>query len=261
MFCDMHVHTGFSVDGKATMAQRCAEAVSIGLEAICFTDHLDFDRADPGFRFFDFDGYFDQIKRLQEQYQGRLLILAGCEFGEPCRFPKELEQAGRLPFDFILGSVHLWEAGYMPSECVARNYPAEAAFERYYQVVLESLRLGGFDGLAHLDYPRRYYDCSLYEEEVMAEIFRLMLEQGVTPELNTAGYYRAKYGAPNPGPELLSLYKQAGGQYLTLGSDSHRPGCLAGGIRQGQGLLDRVGLEQVIYIKRKMLTAKEFEKA
>ena len=43
MFYDYHMHSSFSTDGKSTMEQMVKKSIELGLEEICFTDHVDYD--------------------------------------------------------------------------------------------------------------------------------------------------------------------------------------------------------------------------
>lgn len=38
---DYHIHSDFSPDSTLTMDQACEKAISLGLEELCFTDHLE----------------------------------------------------------------------------------------------------------------------------------------------------------------------------------------------------------------------------
>ena len=42
MFADYHVHTSYSDDSEYPMEEVVRDAVSLGLEEICFTDHVDY---------------------------------------------------------------------------------------------------------------------------------------------------------------------------------------------------------------------------
>ena len=66
MICDMHIHSCFSVDSLTPMELQCTSAVERGIEAICFTEHADYNPVDPGFGFYDREGFFDNIERLRE---------------------------------------------------------------------------------------------------------------------------------------------------------------------------------------------------
>ena len=42
MFADYHIHTEFSDDSDYPMEETVKDAVRMGLEEICFTDHVDY---------------------------------------------------------------------------------------------------------------------------------------------------------------------------------------------------------------------------
>lgn len=42
MFADYHVHTQFSDDSVYPMEQVIKDAAAMGMEEICFTDHVDY---------------------------------------------------------------------------------------------------------------------------------------------------------------------------------------------------------------------------
>lgn len=252
MICDMHVHSNFSVDSPTPLALHCAAAVERGIEVICFTEHVDYNPADPGFGFYDRGRYFDYIERLREQYAGRLTILAGAEFGEPHRYPKELEACRQYPYDFLLGSVHFWLGDMLPSEIRAADISVERSFELYWQQALLAARQGGFDAFGHLDYPYRFYRQSLYEEDMLKELFAALQENHILLEINTASL-RWGYPAPNPGPEILDLYYGAGGRYVTFGSDAHKEGALGACFDQAGALAAAAGLKQVYFRQHKMI--------
>ena len=54
-----------------------------------------------------------------------------------------------------------------------------------------------------------------------------------------------------PGIELLEMYKENGGKYVTIGSDAHVVEDIGVDYKVAKELLNTVGLEEVIYRKRK----------
>lgn len=42
MFCDYHVHSEFSDDSRESMEKQIGQAIALGLDEICFTDHVDY---------------------------------------------------------------------------------------------------------------------------------------------------------------------------------------------------------------------------
>ena len=121
-------------------------------------------------------------------------------------------------------------------------------FSRYYAEALELARFGGFDTFAHLIYPYRYFN--LYERGGMAfaeqfdkqanELFHILAESGKALELNTATYSRG-------GAELelylryLSMFRAAGGEYVTVGSDAHVPEHVGRYVKEALSLIHIFG--------------------
>ena len=68
---DYHVHSAFSADSSEAMERMVEQGMQLGLQHICFTDHMDYDfpaqylETEKKFEF-DVDVYFDQIKKLCE---------------------------------------------------------------------------------------------------------------------------------------------------------------------------------------------------
>ena len=105
---------------------------------------------------------------------------------------------------------------------------------------------GKFSVLGHLTVPLRYFyrrgftqiTFDPYEDEVR-EILRTLIQKGCGMELNT------NLGDdPIPGAKWLKLYRELGGEVITLGSDTHKLNAIGKGIREGQALLKACGFKQ-----------------
>jgi len=247
---DTHVHSVFSPDSRETMARHCERAVALGLDGLCFTEHQDFDAL--SLDYYKPEAYFEEINRLREVYAGRLEILAGLELSEPHQHRKELEQAQNRPYDFILGSVHYWLGGLFPSQMRDRGMDVSACYKRYWEHMLLMARCGGFDCVAHFDFPKRYFKCLEYEPDMIDGIMRAMLENGLILEINTSSL-RKGLEEPLPCEALLRRYAAHGGRYVTLASDAHKAEELYEGVPEAQALAERLGLEAVRYVGRKMV--------
>jgi len=244
MLCDLHLHSSFSRDSDTPMEVHCEKAVKLGFACLCFTEHIEGNPIDPGFGFYRRQAYFDEVDRLREKYAGRLKILSGAEFSEPHLYPKLLEECRSHPYDYIIGSVHFWIGDLFPGQLRERQIRVERSFCSYWKEVLLAVRQGGFDAVGHLDYPKRFHHQLLYEKDQMLEIFAAMRENGIILEINCGGL-RRQYPETNPGPTLLQLYAENGGQYVALGSDAHKSALLGYGVDQGKDLARAFGLREV----------------
>ena len=99
MLADYHVHTAFSNDSVYPMEDVVKDAISLGMEDICFTDHVDYgpyrDWDDPrGIEYrageegepewvaltnVEYKKYFSLIEELKEKYKEQISIKTGLE--------------------------------------------------------------------------------------------------------------------------------------------------------------------------------------
>ena len=103
MFADYHVHCEFSDDSRESMENQIRKGIELGLEEICFTDHVDYgiklDWDDPrGIEWRSGDGmsysidemdplanvnypeYFGKLLRMKATYGDKITIRTGLEF-------------------------------------------------------------------------------------------------------------------------------------------------------------------------------------
>ena len=120
MFADYHVHTEFSDDSVYPMESVVRDAIQMGMDEICFTDHVDYGvkddwdagveirwRGNEPFANVDYPAYMAEIRRMQSEYGGRIHIRTGLEFGmQTHTIPQYKALFARYLFDFIILSVH-----------------------------------------------------------------------------------------------------------------------------------------------------------
>jgi len=251
MIADLHIHTRFSGDSDTPVRAQIDRAVDLGMSEICITDHHDYD-APPGDCDFtlDIDAYLPYMKQIQAEYQGRIRVNIGIELGLQCHLKEYLDQyAASHSFDFIIGSSHFIDGmdPYYPT-CFADKTEREV-YERFFEVTLKRIReIECYDSLGHLDYVVRYspyrnrqYSYSAYQD-YLDPILKTLISKGKGLECNTGGY---KYGLghPNPNKEILTRYRELGGEILTVGSDGHRPEYVGFEFERAQILLKECGFD------------------
>jgi histidinol phosphatase-like PHP family hydrolase len=74
----------------------------------------------------------------------------------------------------------------------------------------------------------------------LSQLLRAVIESGKGIELNTSGY-RRWLGEPIPAPYILSMYRELGGEIITVGSDAHRPEEAGADVRRCLILLKELG--------------------
>lgn len=231
MFWDTHMHTHFSGDSDAALADMAEAALHLGLDGVCFTDHYDYDYPEePELFLLDFDSYRQETAALRQIYADRLPICFGIELGlQPHLAEHNCMVTQSYPFDFVIGSSHVVHGRdpYYPAYYEGRT--ESAAYREYFESILENLGTGAdFDVYGHLDYVVRYgpnkntaYSYEKYSD-IIDEILRVLIAGGKGIEVNTGGFSNG-LGHPNPTEAILARYRELGGEILTVGSDAHNP--------------------------------------
>mgnify|MGYP002440744582 FL=1 len=115
--------------------------------------------------------------------------------------------------------------------------------DSYLEDVLRLARWGRFSVLGHLTLPLRYMNENLGEQmtfdghyDQCREIFRALIESGCGIECNTN-----RGNVPLPDAPLLKLYRETGGEIITIGSDAHSAEYVGCRVRETQALLRTCG--------------------
>lgn len=261
MKADFHMHTNFSTDSDALPEQMIEAAIKQGLHTICITDHQDVDFPEhispTGFRL-DFDAYFDALTKLQEKYQEQIEVLIGVEFGLQSHLGSVYKKiAETYPFDFIIGSVHIFDGMDPYYKGYFQGKTDEEGYRRAFEITLENLKtISDFDVLGHLDYVVRYgeHQARDYSYEKYAdyidEILKYLISHGKGLEVNTAGF---KYGIgfAHPHPDILKRYRELGGEIITIGADGHKPEHIAYDFHKISAILKACGFEKYTEFRRR----------
>ena len=100
-----------------------------------------------------------------------------------------------------------------------------------------------YDVLAHLIYPLRYMQAPVtlnrYQDAIRA-ILRTAVEKGRGMEVNTCRGRTLEEWRP-----ILALYRDCGGELVTVGSDAHTPADVGKGVRAACALLRECGFRRV----------------
>ena len=241
MYSDFHLHTSFSDDSDTDPEKQIERAIALRMSSICFTDHIDMDYPEGEFTFeLDIDAYYNCYLQYREKYKNKIQLFFGVEFGmQPHLGPAFEEYTAIHPFDFVIGSNHLVRGmdPYYPE--AFEGYTEDSTYRRYFEELLtEVTNCSSFDVMGHLDYIVRYgpnqnrsYSYEKYQD-VIDEILRTVISKGKGIECNTSGL--RNLGVPHPMPQILTRYREMGGEILTIGSDAHVPEHLGFGF-------DRIG--------------------
>lgn len=276
---DCHTHTTFSPDGKSTPEQMCDRAAELNLSAYAITDHcecstwfeeeyydkLGVRKSEDPFVVYDYKSRFynavDTIEKLKEQYQGRLNLICGIELGQPTQGWEAADEVAKNEnLDYIIGSIHQIKGHDDFAFLEYKNFTEveiKSLLEAYYSEMFEMVKWGKFDILGHLTYPLRYIqgeqgvkvDNHAFDD-IIREIFKTLAQNGKGIEINTSGL-RQKYGRTFPELDYVKMFKDVGGEILSIGSDAHRTNDLASGVQKGSEIALRAGFKHLSYFKNR----------
>ena len=261
---DFHFHTDISRDSRAPYYDMVMAEYNAGVRYMCVTDHCD--TIDWITRDFyppcltvaerEREAYEANIARFPKDMQLRI----GMEVAEVHFHPELADELTSAPWlDFVLGSYHITrEYG----DFHGMDYSDPAFRAELWDIYLENLQkiadMDFFDVMAHIGYWRRYAWLQGVDEALtlarygdrVESLLRTLIGNGKGIEINCSGI-RDGCG-PFPSAEILSLYRELGGEIVTVGSDAHSTEDAAKCVEEGQKLLKELGFRYVsVYTKRK----------
>ena len=246
---DYHMHSHFSADCSVSMEDMIVGSIEKGLKEICFTEHIDYDYPDDTIVFeFDLQEYSDHLTTLQQMYEGQIILKKGIEIGvQPHLLERYDQLINEQDFDFIICSMHTTEKKGLHYGDLFIGKTIEEAHQAYYDELLYCVKnFKQFNVFGHVDLVKRYskeQPTYNFHDEFTA-IFNEIIPAGKGIELNTSG---VRYGLPSglPSTDVLKLYKQCGGEIITLGSDAHRVSEIAFQFRESLELLHSIGFKHI----------------
>lgn len=248
---DYHMHTKFSSDSEADPRKHVLKAIEEGLDEICFTDHKDFEYPIDSFDL-DVEPYFKEMMALKEEFKNQINIKIGVEIGLDVEFVDEINNfINNYDFDFVIGSIHVIHKTEFYYGEYFKNKTKQEAHKEFFLNTLECVKtFDCFNVLGHLDYIVRYgpyedktVNHALYQD-IIDEIFRVLISKGKGIEVNTSGYRDLKTcGFPNF--EQVQRYYDLGGRIITIGSDSHTSDRVGEHVRDVVKEYERIGFDDV----------------
>lgn len=266
---DNHNHSQFSFDGKRTSVEASARAAAAsGLGGICFSDHCDHYIPPMKASFSDIvPEYFDvaqqqaEITRVQDILGSSVKILKGIEIGmyEDCH--EEIRKVlSDNSFDQIIASVHYIEKTdpYYGGYYDGKDW--KEAYGKYLETIYrEMVWLKDFDIMGHYDYIVRYASYPVtsirYRDfsDIFDEIFRFLIYEGKALEINTKSYEGHRGRIVVLDDNVLSRYREMGGEIVSLGSDSHEPSRVGAGFVRHAEHLKALGFRWTAHYENRKL--------
>jgi len=224
---DYHMHSTYSVDGRATIEALCRRALDLGFREIAITEHAEWHPAYRGT--FDIAGYFNELERCRSLFASEgLSLLSGVELGNPHDYPGEATQlVNDYPFEVRIASLHwLYGENIHDAFCFAGREPLEVYADYFTALGQMAADFSPVDIIAHFD--RILWRGSLLGaplqlvplEPVIRDALATIAWRGLALELNT----RLLNHQPNWRPALTTMlrwFREEGGRHVVVNSDAH----------------------------------------
>ena len=249
---DYHVHSSVSADGTQPMKVMVQAGLDAGLSEIAITDHFDPDYCISGWpTTLDFDAYHKEQEEAEAAFRGRIQVIRGLEIGiqhgktlDTCR-----KVAQAYDYDFLIGSFHCACGKELSCGGYFDGLTMEEGFRNFYEYVYSCLSdYDDFSVLGHINVLDRYGDYVPKDDvymDIIEEIFRLLIHKGKGIEINTSSFRYGMGDRTTPTVEMLRMYKQLGGEIITIGSDAHYPEHVAYGWDWASETLKTLGYRYI----------------
>lgn len=261
---DLHTHTAFSPDGRGTMEEMLSAAHKLGVGYYGLSEHFNFDMV---VNHIPLDGtkpqtpvaaYFQRARELQREYEGKMHVLVGGEFGytdNPEAQKMYQELVDNYHPDYIIQSVHnlaegdyAYGHGYTDLSGKARD--KQEVYEEYLGLVRRSLDVSHpYDILGHVSYCTRYapYDDRrmLWKDFSVSidDILRTVIAKDKILEVNSSNKQGPALTLPDN--DILERYFELGGRKISFGSDAHFSSRIMEHRERVMDVLHSIGFEYV----------------
>lgn len=252
---DSHLHTHKSFDAKGTLLEKATLAKSIGIDRLCVTDHFECHNKEKWTPVAEMRREFEAQKAKNDT---GVELYFGIELGEINIRPdvaKEVIEEGN--FDMVIASVHALEDGSSIHLVDYKAKDVHVHVDRYLKCLEDIVNFRDFDTLAHINMTVRYaamQGTSLSMEpyyDRLLKLFKTLVSREKALEINMSSVY-SPLGVPLPTVDVLRLYKEAGGELLTVGSDAHLVEHVGRGVSDAYLYAKEAGFDKItVYTKRK----------
>jgi len=243
---NMHIHSKYSWDSKMELEEIAKILFENRIKYGAITDHIEFDREPVPYILTKLKIRNLEIERINEIYQGKLILLKAAEISEPHLYKDKVKQLEELELDFLMGSLHNF------------NLEAKTDVEKtrttyfYYRELLKIVEANQVDVIGHIDYINRKYKKDYSQSSQILELVKAINEKNMIIELNTSAKRRANLNI-FPSSTKVCNYKLTGGKNIIIGTDAHDYDELLDNLEAGERLANEINLKPVIFQKRKRI--------
>lgn len=231
-------------------------AASLGLQEICFLDHLTLCDTDGKYTMTadEVPLYVQAVRRLQHRYRDILDIKLGIEVDfTPETVDRAIAILERFAFDAIGASVHFVDGRNIVSRRLAASITdgdIPLLWHHYLEQLMHLLDRPFFDFVCHLDAPKKLGrplppELDKFFNEILAKI----RYKDLSIEINTSGLDHPA-GEIYPGEPWIQKSLSLGIP-MVFGSDAHRPEEIGRHIAATAARLQAMGMNQTATFSRR----------
>lgn len=255
---DMHTHSENSQDSVCPLTERVKDVQNGTCDLFAVTDHCDIPTYKEQYFFERIANSHRDIEKVSKEYD--IKILKGIELGEGI-FNKGYadEVLNAHEYDIIVASVHYMNYKDFKKPFSAFDFTGisaedlDSCMKQYFKDIIKTINTFDFDVLAHITCPVNYVskyrddlDMTVYEEQI-TEVLKMLIEKNIALEINSNGILKLT----SLKEWIIKLYKELGGELITLGSDSHTAGSLCKNFDVSIELLKKCGFDGYYYFENR----------
>ncbi|MBQ7687904.1 MAG: hypothetical protein IJT27_01675 [Clostridia bacterium] len=251
---DLHVYTNNSPCGKDKVSFLCETAVERGIRAVAFTDICGIDTIEELDTRRRMRHAFYDTAKARQLFFNALSVFSGIEFEQAYQNPAlAAEMMNKRAYDIVLSAVTAF-ADQTPFGLDRTTSPAAfASFARQYAAcLLQTVETTDFDVLSRLLAPLRNLssDLAVFEEAVKPAL-RALAEKEKALEVDTVDLLGSER-LRDLYMRLIGFFKDCGGKYLVVGSESKCFDQLGNGIEIACAAVRRTGFDHVCFYDRRI---------
>ncbi len=254
---DYHIHSRHSNDGNESVFNICRAAIEKGFSEVAITDHFDPCRNDEEcIKSYHYDSAKRDIESVKQVLGGKIKILTGIEVGQAQEYTDSVRGVLENKFDYVIGSLHNISGDKDLARIVYSTDNVAEITDDYFNRLIQCAKLGLYDCIGHLDYPKRY--AALYGIKFdykdyflfVDEILKTVIEKGKGIEINCSGL-RQEINETLPSVPVIKRYRELGGEIITIGSDAHKLSDVGNKINAGYIIAAEAGFKYITMFKRR----------
>jgi len=243
------------------MDEMVRAAAEKGIRELAITDH-----AEPGYPLQvlvgmdDIDEYNELLTETAERWNKEdspILVIKGVEIGLQVGLPNEKARkiVEDYDYDFVIGSIHsAYKYEIDRDEYLRPRSQYQSVFD-YYEAMIACLdEYDDFDVLGHINNIDRYLNEMPPESLFMdftETVLKKLISMGKGIEINTSSYRKGMGDRTVPTFSALKLYKEFGGEIITIGCDAHRPSDIGAYWYDGLEMLKAAGFSAITTFKKR----------